>query len=66
VKCQQCEATAGGSKWANVRAHDAGWFEMRDGRAWCPRHVPEWVQGWRQQQEMPDLDLAAPPCELAE
>lgn len=24
-----------------------GWFEMRDGKAWCPKHIPTWVSGWR-------------------
>jgi hypothetical protein len=35
-------------RWGKTRAHDEGWFEQKDGTAWCPDHVPEWVEGWRE------------------
>jgi hypothetical protein len=24
-----------------------GWFQKKDGDAWCPDHIPEWVAKWR-------------------
>lgn len=35
------------SMWDLRRARDVGWFIQRDGKAWCPEHVPEWVANWR-------------------
>lgn len=34
-------------KWAAIRAHADGWFQGKDGRVWCPAHVPGWLVGWR-------------------
>lgn len=36
--------------WNKIRAHDLGWFEQKNGTAYCPRHVPEWVTEWRAQR----------------
>lgn len=46
-KCEDCDRTRPSHRWASVRAQDAGWFTMRDGRTFCPEHVPEWVEQWR-------------------
>jgi len=34
-------------RWGRIKAHDAGWFEQKDGIAWCPEHKPDWVDAWR-------------------
>lgn len=36
------------SKWEKVRAHYAGWFFQNDGTTFCPAHVPDWVESWRE------------------
>lgn len=46
-KCELCDATTLLHKWAKVRARDAGWFENKEGKWWCPLHVPDWVAKWR-------------------
>lgn len=46
-------------KWGTLAASDAGWFFQRDGRAWCPVHVPAWVAGWRRRND----DPVSPPCD---
>ncbi len=35
-----CEARYKADKWNKIRANDEGWYLMRDGSAWCPRHRP--------------------------
>jgi NTP pyrophosphatase (non-canonical NTP hydrolase) len=34
----------------NKRAQTAGWFMQRNGDHWCPEHVPDWVEGWRERE----------------
>jgi hypothetical protein len=43
-----CDATVPDHYWGKVKA--AGWFFQRNGDAWCPEHVPEWVAEWRSRQ----------------
>lgn len=47
VTCNQtdCEASHPDHHWGHVKAE--GWFHSRDGSAWCPEHVPDWVGPWR-------------------
>lgn len=47
-KCsgEGCEATVPNHYWGRVTASSA-WFFQKDGRAWCPEHLPEWVADWR-------------------
>lgn len=54
MKCAQpgCAASAKDDRWAKIKAHDAGWFEQKDGTAWCPEHVPDWVARWRAYQQI--------------
>jgi hypothetical protein len=49
VECAEpgCAAKHPGGKWGNIRAHSDGWFESRDGKSYCPKHVPKWVKKWR-------------------
>jgi hypothetical protein len=42
-----CTATHKPHMWGNIRAEQEGWFHQRNGTAWCPVHVPEWVTAWR-------------------
>lgn len=43
-------ATKRTSSWDLLRATQAGWFTQKDGQVWCPKHVPDWVEGWRAEQ----------------
>lgn len=36
--------------WDMISAGEEGWFQKKDGDAWCPDHTPEWVAGWRARQ----------------
>ena len=49
VECydQWCGESFPSSKFGKIRASDAGWFFQKDGVAWCPAHIPEWVGPWR-------------------
>jgi hypothetical protein len=31
-------------------ARKTGWFIMKDGTAYCPAHIPLWVEGWRKRK----------------
>lgn len=37
-------------KWAQIKAHEEGWFFTKNGEAWCPEHLPAWVGPWRARQ----------------
>lgn len=39
------------SSWDAIKAHGAGWLLMKNGDAWCPEHLPEWVPRWRAKME---------------
>lgn len=42
-------------RWHKLRASaELGWFFQKDGKAWCPAHVPEWVEGWRAKNKKED------------
>lgn len=47
VKCTQegCEATFKNHRWGKIKADD--WFHQKDGKSYCPKHIPEWVANWR-------------------
>ena len=49
IKCSHldCETTHAASYWDSIKASDKGWFVQKDGTAYCPEHVPEWVEEWR-------------------
>lgn len=41
-------------KMADVRhrwSRNPGWFLMKNGKAYCPQHIPEWVESWRANKE---------------
>lgn len=43
-----CEESFKPHYWGALRAHSQGWMIQKDGTAWCPKHLPYWVHGWRQ------------------
>lgn len=44
TKCEECDATVPGQgKWANIRAHNAGWYFRKDRRVFCPDHRPDYA-----------------------
>lgn len=32
-------------RWGHIKADD--WFFQKDGTAYCPDHIPDWVEKWR-------------------
>lgn len=45
-----CPVSFPGSKFAAIKAQGEGWFFAKDGIAYCPEHVPEWVAAWRERR----------------
>lgn len=45
--CAECGKTHKKDRWNNSKAQGLGWFMQKDGTAWCPDHIPEWVAEWR-------------------
>jgi hypothetical protein len=41
-----CSLMCPHNMWGQIKAHP-DWFFGRDGKAFCPDHLPEWVPGWR-------------------
>ena len=41
---EECTETVRNHYWGRVKS---GWFFQKDGSAWCPAHIPEWVAEWR-------------------
>lgn len=46
-KCEKCDAIMKDHQWGKHRAQKNGWFQQKDGKNFCPKHVPEWVETWR-------------------
>jgi len=42
-----CAASFTDHNWGKKQADREGWFMQKDGTSWCPDHVPEWVEAWR-------------------
>lgn len=53
MTCSICGKTSehGNHKFGNIRANADGWFQQKDGTAFCPSHVPAWVQPWRARRD---------------
>lgn len=49
--CEKCCNSVVGNKWARIRAAQDGWLFMKDGRAYCPGHLPAWVMQWRKRKQ---------------
>lgn len=37
--------------WGAKRAQSLGWFLQKNGDAWCPKHIPDWVVEWRRRNQ---------------
>lgn len=37
--------------WGAKQAERLGWFIQKNGDAWCPKHIPNWVAKWRAQKQ---------------
>ena len=46
-----CERSFRPHYWGSVNASRDGWFVKKDGTAWCPDHVPAWVEAWRNRED---------------
>jgi hypothetical protein len=51
ITCSCCDRTVANHRWGKIKA--TGWFFAKDGTAYCPEHVPEWVQKWRETRAAP-------------
>jgi hypothetical protein len=51
VKCKdkECDQKIKDHMWGRIKA--TGWFFQKDGSAYCPDHIPEWVPAWREQRD---------------
>ena len=51
TKCAEsdCTASVKNHYWGHVKAD--GWFFSKEGPAWCPEHLPDWVPAWRERQK---------------
>lgn len=48
----ECERSFKNHRWGRIKAQ--GWFQQKDGRNWCPDHLPPWVEAWRaRRQQLP-------------
>ncbi|AOZ64930.1 hypothetical protein SEA_OLYMPICHELADO_65 [Streptomyces phage OlympicHelado] len=43
----ECPKSFPNHKHGTIGAHQDGWFLQRNGDAWCPDHIPDWVAEWR-------------------
>lgn len=39
-----CENTRKSHRWGNPGNR---WFSQKDGKSFCPEHIPDWVADWR-------------------
>lgn len=46
-----CKARYKTHHWGKKEAAREGWFFQKNGDAFCPKHVPEWVEEWRARQQ---------------
>ena len=45
-----CKNKHKNNKWANIKAiSEKGWTHQKNGDVWCPEHLPEWVEAWREE-----------------
>ena len=56
MKCAECEASIPDHAWGRIKASD--WFFSKDGKSYCPAHVPEWVEAWRERKRQASGDAS--------
>lgn len=45
----ECPNSIRGHRWGQIKAE--GWFFSKDGvTRYCPDHIPDWVEAWREKQ----------------
>jgi len=52
-----CGQTHSDGQWGKIKAGAEGWFFQKDGNAWCPAHIPDWVAEWRARNAQADKEL---------
>ena len=52
VVCEhdECDASYHTHKWDAIKEGE-NWFQQKDGTAWCPQHIPDWVAEWRKRKK---------------
>lgn len=55
MTCDVCGKECKNDRWSRIRAHEAGWFEQKNGTVYCPEHVPSWVITWRERRRGRDV-----------
>lgn len=50
INCSESDCTEKikNNYWAKVKSN---WFQQRDGKAYCPKHTPAWVDDWRKRND---------------
>lgn len=43
-----CEERVKNHAWGRIKAE--GWFFTKKGKAYCPSHIPAWVEKWREKR----------------
>lgn len=49
MSCEEstCDAQLDLHKWGKIKS---GWFFTKDGKGYCPLHIPDWVDEWRRKR----------------
>ena len=48
-----CTAFIQNHKWGKI--HSSDWFFMKDGKSYCPDHIPDWYESWKARKEQEAL-----------
>lgn len=46
-----CPAKIKDHAWGHIQASD-WFFSQKEDRAFCPDHIPEWVEAWRARKKL--------------
>lgn len=44
-----CPRSVKNHRWGITKASD--WFFGKDGKQYCPDHIPDWVEAWRKRKK---------------
>lgn len=47
-----CEERIPNHRWGRTKAE--GWRELKDGKIFCPTHVPDWMRTWSEKKKEKD------------
>lgn len=45
IYCEECGMDMKNDAWRKIKAE--GWFFKKNGEAYCPDDIPDWVEEWR-------------------